>query len=268
MNNLYRKGVKIEGGLRTREKVEGNHPLITVVTVVKNGASYLEKAIRSVLAQTWPNIEYIIIDGGSTDGTLDIIHRYEDQLDYWISESDSGIYDAMNKAIDNAKGDWIYFLGADDQLARPETFINIVPHLDERVALVIGGIRYPNGRVVRSSIGPRILIRNTLHHQGALYNARLFKSWRYDSTLRIVADYELNLLVYLARQPYVKVKEVIAVCGNRGVSLTQWDTAVAETNALRKRHVGPLANRIFSGFFLLEFKVYRLIASMRKKSTA
>ncbi len=87
-----------------------NLPLVTVITVVLNGMGYLEKTIQSVINQTYPNVEYIIIDGGSTDGTLDIIKKYEDQISYWVSEQDNGIYDAMNKGIDVATGDYIQFL--------------------------------------------------------------------------------------------------------------------------------------------------------------
>lgn len=89
-------------------------PKISVITVVYNGEAYLEKTVISVLEQTYPNIEYIIIDGGSTDGTLDIIKKYEEQIDFWVSEKDKGIYDAMNKGLQAATGEYINFLNADD----------------------------------------------------------------------------------------------------------------------------------------------------------
>lgn len=89
-------------------------PLITVVTVVYNGVEDLEKTIQSVLNQTYPNIEYIIIDGGSTDGTIDIIKKYQGRLAYWVSEPDEGIYYAMNKGIQKATGEWIHFRNCGD----------------------------------------------------------------------------------------------------------------------------------------------------------
>ena len=91
-----------------------NNPLISVVTVSYNAVSTIEQTIISVLNQMYSNIEYIIIDGGSTDGTVDIIKRYDDKIAYWRSEPDRGIYDAMNKGILQAKGEWIYFIGASD----------------------------------------------------------------------------------------------------------------------------------------------------------
>jgi len=89
-------------------------PLFSVITVVYNGEAHLEQTIQSVLSQSWSNIEYVIVDGGSTDGTLDIIRKYEDRIDHWISEPDKGIYDAMNKGLDLSSGDLIAFLNSGD----------------------------------------------------------------------------------------------------------------------------------------------------------
>ena len=89
-------------------------PLISIITVVLNGAKTIEQTIQSVLGQSYPNKEYIVIDGGSTDGTVDIIRRYKDQIKIWISEPDKGIFDAMNKGISLATGELIGIINADD----------------------------------------------------------------------------------------------------------------------------------------------------------
>ncbi|MCI5150423.1 MAG: glycosyltransferase [Candidatus Electrothrix sp. MAN1_4] len=111
------EGRQGEGGLRTQgyfKRSLRDKPLITVITVVFNGAQHLEETILSVIGQTYDNVEYIIIDGGSTDGTLDIIRQYEHAVDYWVSEKDEGIYDAMNKGIRLFNGNWINFMNSGD----------------------------------------------------------------------------------------------------------------------------------------------------------
>ena len=87
---------------------------LSIITVSLNNKDTIEQTIRSVLSQTYNNVEYIVIDGGSTDGTVDIIKKYEDKISYWVSESDKGIYDAMNKGIRKATGDIVGILNADD----------------------------------------------------------------------------------------------------------------------------------------------------------
>lgn len=107
------------GGHRTKgycKKSYERKPLISIITVVFNGEKYLEETILSVLNQTYDNVEYIIIDGGSTDGTLDIIKKYDDKIDYWASKKDSGIYDAMNKGINASNGNIIGIVNSDDFL--------------------------------------------------------------------------------------------------------------------------------------------------------
>jgi len=105
-------------------------PLLTVITVVFNGASTLEHTIRSVMAQSYRNIEHIVIDGGSTDRTLDILHAYDEHIDYWVSEKDAGIYDAMNKGIKLARGKYIGMLNADDYFADAAVLEKIAQHLE------------------------------------------------------------------------------------------------------------------------------------------
>lgn len=121
--NTYRallsSSKRLEGGMRLRgqgRRVTPNTPIVTVITVVRNGERHLEEAIRSVLSQDYAPIEYIIVDGGSTDGTLDIIKRYETSIDYWLSEPDKGIYDAMNKGIALSTGDLVNLLNSDDKM--------------------------------------------------------------------------------------------------------------------------------------------------------
>lgn len=110
----------IEGGLKVKGEFHKTpsreRPLVSIITVVYNGEAFLEKTMQSVLSQTYDNIEYIVVDGNSTDGTLAIIQQYEDQVDYWRSEPDTGLYDAMNKGIRLATGDYLWFMNAGDEI--------------------------------------------------------------------------------------------------------------------------------------------------------
>lgn len=119
-----------EGGKRLRgipvKNERSSVPVISIITVVYNNREFMDKTIKSIVAQTYPNIEYIIIDGCSTDGTLDVIRAYNDKIAYWISEKDSGIYDAMNKGLNCATGDYVWFINAGDQIKQSDTLQSII----------------------------------------------------------------------------------------------------------------------------------------------
>ena len=134
---------KNQGGLsligKHKRNIEGK-PLVTIITIVKNGEKYIENAIKSVINQTYENIEYIIIDGRSTDRTLDIIATYNESIDYWISEKDSGISDAFNKGINLANGELIGIVNSDDWL-ETNAVETIVNHLDEKHSIYCGNLK-------------------------------------------------------------------------------------------------------------------------------
>ncbi len=100
-------------------------PRLSIVTVVFNNVRHIERTLESVIRQTYPHIEYIVIDGGSTDGTMDLIRKYADQITCLVSEKDRGIYDAMNKGLALATGDYVLFMNSGDELYQPETVANV-----------------------------------------------------------------------------------------------------------------------------------------------
>jgi glycosyltransferase involved in cell wall biosynthesis len=121
---------RVEGGKRIKGKTllidrEG-FPVISIITVVLNNRIFLEKTIKSIISQTYPHIESIIIDGCSSDGTLELIRAYDDKISYWLSEKDNGIYDAMNKGLSCATGDYVWFINAGDQINGPDTLQAII----------------------------------------------------------------------------------------------------------------------------------------------
>ena len=120
------------------------HPIISIITIVYNGAALLEGTIKSVVNQSYSNIEYIIIDGGSTDGTLAIIHSYEQHLSCWISEPDNGLYDAMNKGLKMASGDFVWFMNAGDHIFESNTVEKMVATIHEKTDIIYGEVMLVN----------------------------------------------------------------------------------------------------------------------------
>ena len=115
-------------------------PTISVITVVYNAVDLLEGTIQSVLNQSYPHIEYVIVDGASTDGTLDLIKKYQDRVDTWISEPDKGLYDAMNKGLSLATGDYVWFVNAGDQITGPEIVEQMVAHWTPQTDVLFGEV--------------------------------------------------------------------------------------------------------------------------------
>ncbi len=223
------------------------NPTISVITVSYNTAASLESTILSVLNQQ-AAVEYILIDGGSTDGTAAILDRYRDRLAYCVSEPDRGVYDAMNKGIAVATGDWLFFIGADDQLVDHQTLTQIWEHLTanqidwQDLDLIFGDVCYLAGknlvRHYRSRFDASLYLKNRLHHQGAFYRRQYLQDWRYDPSLRAFADYELNLKMYLAQARSVKVPTVISDCQVGGLSGRVLWSGWREEVTIRHRHLG------------------------------
>ena len=126
--------------------MEGKLPSICVIIVVRDGVKTLRRAIESVVNQSYKKTSLVIIDGGSTDGTLDVINAYIDRIDYFESNLDKGIYDAMNRGLECCKGDWCLFLGCDDVLL--DCFHLVAPRLIDKSAIYYGD-------VIKRSVGRR-----------------------------------------------------------------------------------------------------------------
>ncbi len=170
-------------------------PLISVITVVYNAEKLLETTIESVLEQTYTNIQYIIIDGGSKDGTLNIIKKYEDKIHYWKSEPDKGIYDAMNKAINVATGDWVYFLGAGDTLLN--VLDNVADELKDPNCLYYGDVyRLDLLRLYDGEFSAYKLAVSNICQQAIFYPLSALKKYKFNTRYRAMADHDLNMKVY------------------------------------------------------------------------
>jgi len=197
-----------EGGARrlgTLKQSQPGKPLISVITATFNAARFLPDAIRSVRAQSYPNIEWIVIDGGSTDATVDLLKANEDVIDYWLSEPDRGIYSAWNKGLAQAKGEWICFLGADDYFWDAHALARMSGQLEKLPASVnvaYGKIMLvsADGLVIHAFGEPWENVRErfrqamSIPHQGTMHRRSLFqRHGKFDESFRIAGDYELLL---------------------------------------------------------------------------
>lgn len=196
--------VKLWGGARlqnSKKFSEPGKPLVTIITSTYNAAEHLPTAIKSIREQNYENVEWIVVDGGSRDGTLDTLQQNEDVVDYWISEPDNGIYDAWNKGLRLARGDWILFLGADDQILPDaiESMVNVANESPASLELISGKAQLYSGTVQRRIIGrawswARFKKYMCVAHTGSMHNANYFKRYgEFESTFRIAGDYELLL---------------------------------------------------------------------------
>jgi glycosyltransferase involved in cell wall biosynthesis len=185
------------------------YPKISVITVVYNARATILLTANSVFSQTYSNLEYIIIDGKSTDGTIEIIKKIQNKLQYWISEKDNGIYDAMNKGIKASKGEWIIFLGADDVFYDEEVLTKIFTgNKLESVDFLYGDVILKSkGKIFGGSRSYDQLIDRNINHQSIFYRKTIFeKIGLFNLKYKILADYEFNLHIF--RNP-VLVKKYI-----------------------------------------------------------
>jgi glycosyltransferase involved in cell wall biosynthesis len=150
------------GGFTPRTHEASADPLISVVTVVFNGAAGIEATLRSAFSQDPTLYEMIVIDGGSTDGTLAILDRYRERLAVCISEPDRGIYDAMNKGVSHARGEWLYFLNCGDHLLNSEILAKVAPSLHRaKASLVVGRVNYMAGTRLLKQLPDSVPEKNT-----------------------------------------------------------------------------------------------------------
>ncbi len=199
---------------------------ISIITINYNNAEGLEKTIKSVIEQSYSNFEYIVIDGNSTDGSVDIIKKYADKISYWISEPDKGVYNAMNKAIKKAQGEYLNFMNSGDYFVDNDVLKNIFENKNYTTPILRGNFisDYGTHQVERNNLGNRDitiydLYTQSLCHQAVFLNKELFNKYGYyNENLRLVADWEHNLRAILAGEETLHFDTKIAVYDMNGMS--------------------------------------------------
>lgn len=242
-------------------------PRVSVVTVTLNSREFVEDTIRSVLAQSYSNVEYVVIDGGSTDGTAEIVRAYASRLAAWVSERDAGIADAFNKGLARVSGDYVIFLNSDDRFATPNSLALLMLSAKQAdwPALVCGDCelvqRGSGQRVTRLNVRMTplgILLGRMSPHPAMLTHKSYFAKYGgFDPSFRIAMDFDLVLRGAL-HERIVYVPEVITIMRSGGLSTRHRSVVVEEiVRALRKNgNVRTrLGERLVRVYFRLRGKV-------------
>lgn len=184
---------------------------LSIITINYNNKAGLQKTIDSVICQTWKDYEWIIIDGGSTDGSKELIEQYQQHFSYWCSEPDNGVYNAMNKGIDKAQGEYLLFLNSGDVLYDEHVLQKVDDmHLDADI--ISGQVeRMDNHQLLRTydkSIFMQ-LFNDTLNHQGTFIKRALFDSLKYDENLKIVSDWKFWLETIIWRNASLEIVDLL-----------------------------------------------------------
>ncbi|MFA6262608.1 MAG: glycosyltransferase family 2 protein [Bacteroidia bacterium] len=239
----------------------------SVVTVCFNSAAVLPHALQSLQAQTFGDYEWVVVDGGSRDATMDLVRGFTAAPLNALSEPDAGIYDAMNKAIGRARGDYLYFLNSDDALAGPLVLAEAAQAIDAagQPGLLVGRVNFvgPQGSALRSyaHIGPHTVLFDSLCHQAVFAQRALFdgdRFGRFDTGYRLAADFDWLARAIRARVPVAHTGLVVADFSAGGAHQQALETTRREMMAIRQRQTQPLERALTHAWSWLKHKSRRL----------
>lgn len=244
--------------------MKNKNPLFSIITVSFNSAKTIEKTILSVLSQTYKNIEYIIIDGGSTDGTVDIIKKYNDKIAYWISEKDNGISDAFNKGILASKGDIIGIINSDDWY-EPNTLETIIKLDSENNAdFYVGALRYWDNKNNNIIIYPDVKYEKTisfrmphLNHPSSFFKKEVYDEiGLFDIKYKYAMDYDLFLRAFLKNKKGYLTNQILSNMLIGGICNQHGEEASREVSLISKNKI---LGTIWYLLTLLKIKIKKLL---------
>ena len=195
---------------------------ISIVTVVYNSVDQIETTILSVLNQSYPKIQYIIIDGGSTDGTLDILEKYRNQIDLIISEPDKGIYDAMNKSVNYCKGEWLNFMNSGDIFDSTEIIEQIFnSNTTDEFNIIYGKhkVAYGNKIISKKSNPVNELWKGmTIQHQSIFIRKSILEEYPFNTNYKFAADFDILYYCYKKGYQFKFINKFVSIVASNGVS--------------------------------------------------
>lgn len=213
---------------------------ISIITVTFNAESCIENTILSVISQTYSNYEYIIIDGGSSDKTRQIIEKYQKHLSYWVSEKDTGIYDAMNKGIIHSTGEWLIFMNAGDLFHNNTVLFDIFQDQEyTNYDILYGDVNatFLKYNIIQKSDAEiqTLTKRMFFSHQSSFIRKDLMLQYKYDLKYKIIADYAFFLKAYFNKYKFKYIPIIVSTCNKyEGVSAS---TNYNQYKKLVKEHI-------------------------------
>lgn len=242
-----------------------NNPKITVVTVCYNAAETIEDTILSVINQTYDNIEYIIIDGVSTDSTVDIIKKYTNRITKWVSEPDNGIYDAMNKGIKMATGKWINFMNAGDLFFNDYVVSEVVNRIEGNPSFIFGDTVVTTYGIECHLKAKPFYEKLPLHrssgfiHQSSFVRSDIAKIFPFDLKYELAADYNMIIEIYRKGGSFFQLKDlIISKYDGNGVSAQKKKQHIQETLSVdnpQRKHL----NIIIGFYYYYKYKLKELL---------
>ena len=244
----------------------------TIITINYNNGKELRRTIESVINQTLTDFEYVVIDGGSTDDSVSIIKEYADRIDFWISERDKGVYNAMNKGLSHAHGEYVNFMNSGDSFYSPTVLEEIDSEIGDadilfgNVCNSLSGRRY-GGIKADSEVTFLTLKKEIICHQGTFYRRTIFECHPYDESLKLIADWKVNVQAIVFDNCKVKVVDtIVANYDLTGMSSTQSQLHAEE----RKRVMAELfPERILKDYEHLytesEMPIVGLLPELKKR---
>ena len=217
---------------------------LSIITVNLNNRDGLQKTIDSVISQTFRDFEWIVIDGGSTDGSKELIEQYSDHFAYWVSEPDKGIYNAMNKGIRVAKGEYLQFLNSGDWLYRKTTLEKCLSHNYDS-DIIYGDLCFCNGETSEiyhypQHLSLRFLYNFSLGHPASFIKQSILQETLYDESLKLVSDWKFYFTQALNNRKFEHIDEVVSSFDTTGLSSANEKLVKKERESVLREGLNPM----------------------------
>ncbi|NEQ54788.1 MAG: glycosyltransferase [Leptolyngbya sp. SIO3F4] len=231
------------------------NPTFTIVTIVYNDKNGIEQTIQSVINQSFKDFEYIVIDGASNDGTVEIINKYKNEIDVFISEPDEGIYDAMNKGIKLSNGEWINFMNSGDFFFDDQVLTMLYEKKDNNFDAMYGSCKkvYDSGieKVVKPLNINKLTKGMVFSHQSLFVKTSIHKARIFDDSFRLSADYDFIYYLFNNDFRFLNTKIIIPVVKHEGLSVSFGDLSIREAMKVHLKYDKSISKILYFNFMRL-----------------